>query len=435
MAWRSGLVVVASIVIATPAWADAPSVAAPPAPEDASVATEPALQEAPPPTEGLAPFPLQPTVLSEIDYRVFPSEVEGNTGFAVARFRPGVVLNPAPWFQAVGTVEFAGEYAIILDAFMKLRATDWADLLVGYSKPPLFASFVYEPVHSLSFPDRAPVVTSFRVRRDVGAAVHVAPGRVPLEGWLRIGNGSGSPLGNDNALPAGYASLDLVLGRAWTSNHAIDRRYGLRLGAGGLIESVRDRDGISGQTPLGFVYFRPVVVSGLRVVGESHAVAYAGPLRLSIEGALARESRSRDTDGNPSTPRVTRPTMSSYGVTTELSCVLVGDARSVGQAPRGRHGAGGAWQGGALEVALRYDGMWLGRGADDVNAGGSHGGAAAMKWWPVDFMAAALSGYIMHYDVAPIEEPNQLWSWGTIARASFFWGLPGQQDQHSNEEQ
>jgi hypothetical protein len=118
--------------------------------------------------------------------------------------------------------------------------------------------------------------------------------------------------------------------------------------------------------------------------------------------------------------------MYSYGLTTELSWVIRGAPRAVGHAPRGYRREDGTWTGGALEVALRYDGMWLGRGADDVRAGGSQGGAAALKWWPVDFMAGTLFGYVTHYDVAPIEEPNERWSWGMIARASFFWGLPGQ---------
>lgn len=379
----------------------------------------------PPAATPATPFPLQPAVLGELDYRVYPSDDEGNTGFALARLRPGLVLRPVPWFMAAATLEFAGEHAIVLDAFMRLRAADWAEFTIGYSKPPLFASFIYEPVHTMPFPDRSPVVSGFRVRRDLGVDVHLSPRTVPIEAWLRIGNGTGSALGNDNALPAGYASLDLVLGRAWAGAAEDERTYGLRVGASALVENSRDRNGISGQTPLGFIYFRPNVVSGLRVVGEGHVVAYAGPLRLTVEGALAREGRSRDDDGNPSTPRLQLPDVHSYGLTAELAWVILGRAREVGRAPGGRHGDEGAWHGGALELAVRYDGLWLGEGASDVESGGSQGAALALKWWPMDFLAATAAGYVTRYATAPIEDPNELLSWGVIVRASFFWGLAG----------
>lgn len=372
---------------------------------------------------------LQPSLLGELDYRVFPSELEGNTGFALARLRPGLALTPASWVRAVTSFEFAGESPIILDAFAKLRAAEWVEFTAGYSKPPLFASFVYEPVHTTPFPDRAPVVSAFRVRRDLGADVHFTPRSVPLEGWVRVGNGTGSALGNDNALPAGYAALDLVLGRAWAGSASENRTYGLRVGVAALVESPRDRGGISGQTPLGFVYYRPLVVSGLRVVGEAHVVGYAGPLRLTVEGAMAHEQRSRDDDGNPSTPRVDLPAVRSYGVTAEVAYVVLGRARQVGHAPSSRGGQGGRWDGGALEVAARFDELWLGEGAADVRSGGSTGGALALKWWPTDFLAASLAGYTLHYDTPPLEDPSEFRSWGALARLSFFWGLPGQPGQ------
>jgi phosphate-selective porin OprO/OprP len=355
-----------------------------------------------------------------VDYRVYPRKVEGNSGFALGRLRPGLQLTAAPWFRALTTIEFAGEHPAILDAYAKLRAAKWLEFTIGYSKPPLFSSFIYEPVHTLPFPDRAPVVTSFRVRRDLGADVHFNPREVPIEAWVRVGNGAGSPLGNDNALPAGYASLDLVLGRAWVDPPASERLFGLRAGVGAMVEDSEDRDGISGQTPMGFAYFRPIVISGLRQVIEGHVVSYAGPWRLTVEGAMARESRSRDNDGNPNTPRIELDDLRSYGATAELAWVIHGEPRGVGHAP-GPSGNGNGWTDGAIEVAARYDGMWLGRGAADVRAGGSQGGAVALKWWPASFLAAALAGYLTHYDFAPIEEPAQRWSWGAVLRASFFW--------------
>ncbi|XXF74909.1 hypothetical protein P2318_17700 [Myxococcaceae bacterium GXIMD 01537] len=368
---------------------------------------------------------LQPTLLVDADYRAYPSALEGNTGFTLARLRPGLILAPKPWFRGVATIEFADEHPVILDAYMRLRASEWAEFTIGYSKPPLFASFTYEPVQVMPFPDRAPVVSAFFVRRDLGVDVHFTPRHLPIEGWLRVGNGTGSPLGNDNALPAGYGSLDFVLGRAWVGSAPEDRTYGLRVGAGGFVENAQDRDGIAGKTPLGFVYARPIVVSGVRAVGEAHLVAYAGPFRLTVEGAASYEARSRDDDGNPSTPRVDLDAVSSYGLTSEIAWVVCGAPRQVGRAPVGRPGSDGVWDGGAVEIAARYDGLWLDWNAKDVREGGSQGGAVAVKWWPTEFLSATLAGYVTHYDVAPIEDPSRRWSWGAVARASFFWG-PGQ---------
>lgn len=77
--------------------------------------------------------------------------------------------------------------------------------------------------------------------------------------------------------------------------------------------------------------------------------------------------------------------------------------------------------GGELEVALRYDGMWLGRG-EDLNAeGGSQGGTLAFKWWPKHFLSASVASYLTHYDAAAIERPDELWSWGLLGRVGFYW--------------
>ena len=403
------------------------------------VREEPARVEVP-----MSGFPLRPTLLAEVDYRVYPHELEGNVGFALARLRPGLVLAPTSWMRAVATVEFAGENPAILDSFVRLRAAKWAEFTIGYSKPPLFASFAYELEHLLPFPDRSSVVSTFGVQRDVGVDVHVSPESIPFEGWLRIGNGTGSALGNDNALPAAYGLFDLVLGRAWTARHPEPHDTGLRLGVSGLAEKARDRDGLSGHTPLGFVYYRPIVVSGVRLVGEAHAIGYLGALRLTLEGAIAREERDRDDDGNPATPRVSLPSLSSYGLGAELAWTILGTPRQVGIGPRAREAkpvvpaesdpaattpepSSSKWNGGALEVAVRYDGLFLNRRAEDVRRGGSHNGGLALKWWPVDFMTATVASYLTRYEDPPIEEPAEKWSWGLVGRIGFFWGIGAQQ--------
>jgi phosphate-selective porin OprO and OprP len=365
---------------------------------------------------------LRPTVLVEADYRVYPNDVEGTTGFALARLRPGLVFTPTPWFRAVTSIEFAGESPTILDAYARLSFGS-VEVTFGYSKPPLFASFIYEPVHTLAFPDRAPVVTSFFIRRDLGADVHFRPTGLPLEAWVRAGNGTGSPLGNDNALPAGYGSVDLVLGRAHSrAPGSSEQSLGLRAGIAGLVESARDHAGISARTPMGFTYFRPPIVEGLRAVGEAHLVAYVGPVRLNVEMAAARECRTRDDDGNPSTARVALDPVSSYGLSAELAGTIFGSRRQPGIAPRPEKGQPFL---GALEIAVRYDQLWLGRGASDVAPGGSKGGGLALKWWPTHFLSATAAGYVTRFGAAPIEEPEVLWSWGALLRLGVFWDLPG----------
>lgn len=363
---------------------------------------------------------VRPTLLGEVDYRVLPREEVGETGFALGRFRIGLVVQPLSWLRAVGTVEWVSEHPILLDAYVTVQPLPWLEIFVGYAKPPLFASFRTDPVHVMAFPDRAPVVRSFFVRRDVGVDLRARPREAPIEAVVRIGNGSGSILGNDNPLPAGYAALDLVLGRAWVGAAESDREHGLRLGVGGMIESVRDRDGVLGTEAFGYPFYRSAIVSGLRVVGEAHAVGYLGPVRLTLEGALAHEERSRDDDGNPNTPRRALEPILSSGLTAEIAWVIVGRARSPGAQPAGLAPIE-AWDGGALEVAARFDALFLGRGASDVMGGGALGGGAVIKWWPLDFLSASLVGHVLRYDIAPFETPGELWGWDAALRLSLFW--------------
>lgn len=365
---------------------------------------------------------LRPTALVDAAYRVFAREEEGIDGFSLRRMRGGFVLAPAAWFRGVGTVELAGESPTVLDAYARVGLVEGLSLMVGYSKPPLLATFFTEPVYAMVLPDRSVVDTAFRVRRDVGLELLAAPASLPLEARLRVGNGAGSPLGNDNVEPAGYAALDLVLGRAQGARpDAGQETLGLRVGASGLVESVEDRQGVVGRTPLGFAFYRPPVVRGSRMVVEGHVLGYAGPLRLSAEAVMASESRSRDDDGNPATERVDLPTVRSYGLTVELVWTALGEPRRPGAPPRVPSG-GPRWRGGALEVALRYDGVWLGREATDVTPGGGQLGTLGVRWWPTEFVSAYLSGYAAGYDEAPIEAPGEDSSWGVIAGTSFFWG-------------
>lgn len=362
------------------------------------------------------PPPLAPTLLAEADARAHRSPVEGRTGFALARLRPGLRVEPSSWFRVLGTVELVPSLTI-LDAFASVRVTPWLDVEVGQSRPPLFASFRYEPVHTLAFPDRAPVVDGFRVRRDVGASVHLAPRTLPIEAWTRVGSGTGSTVSRTLDRPALYTSFDLVFGRAHVAAGDLDAPFGLRAGVAGMSEYLDEREGAFGVTPTGFVFHRPVVVSGPRTIGEAHAVAYAGPVRLLFEAAVGREARSRAVSGDPNAPRQPLAPVTSSGVTAEIAWTVRGRPRRVGGAPAGEDDYG------AVEIAARYDALALGRGAADVVGGGYRGGALSVKWYALPYAALTATGYAGSYDVGPIEEPGRTDTFTAILRASFYWNI------------
>jgi len=214
-----------------------------------------------------------------------------------------------------------------------------------------------------------------------------------------------------------------VLGRAWVGGRS--RTLGLRLGAAGMVDDAEERAGIGGTTSVGFPFFRAPPVQGLRMVGEAHAIGYVGPVRLMAQGALARESRAMDDDGNPDTPPVGLPDMVAWGVMGEVAWVVLGGPRQVGQAPTLREAAGAPWRGGALEVAGRFDRLAVGRAADDVAAGGATGGSLAVKWFPTEFLSAALTSEVLRYDRGPLETPDRTLSWTLLLRLSAYWGLGG----------
>ncbi|MCA9691284.1 MAG: hypothetical protein KC636_16895 [Myxococcales bacterium] len=362
-----------------------------------------------------------PTALVEVDYRQRAHEAEGTSGFAFARGRLGLRLSPTDWVTAVVTAEFIGDHGpYLLDGYAAFRPLRWLTVTAGYSKPPLFASFRHEPVATLPMPVRSSVVNEMRVRRDLGVEAQLRPRRAPIELIVRLGNGTKALLGNDNHTPTGYAALDLVLGRP-----RVDRRrhdLGVRLGIAGLVDDAGEHDAIAGRTPLGFTYARPVVADGLRVILEEHLIAYAGPVRLVIEAAWAREARTYDDDGDAGTPPVPVEPVESWGLTGELTWTIRGAWREVGAQPRGPWDRGDRWDGGALELATRLDRLWLGRGAAALADVGGTTGALSLKWWPTYFLALDLYGDVTRFDAPPIETPARSWSWTALLRASFFWG-------------
>ncbi|MCP3099256.1 hypothetical protein LZ198_10275 [Myxococcus sp. K15C18031901] len=367
---------------------------------------------------------LRPTLVGEVDYRQHGSDVEGFDGFTLARLRLGAEARPVPWLVARGVAEWALEKPVLIDAFVAFTGLkDWR-ISLGYNKTPLFPSAHDEHLEARAIPELSGLDQAFWPRRDLGLEVRWSPSTLPLETWVRVGNGSRSPLGNDNQLPALDARLD---GRWGRSAGAPLSFWGARVGAGVHVESAFDRAGIGGTGPQGFVYYRPPPVSGARTVTEAHARLDAGRLRVAAEAAAAWEHRDRDTDGNPSTPREVLPTMQSQGASLEVSYVAWGQPRGDGpfwpQASASDDDAletlrAGKVPDGALELAARVERLWLGRGAPDVQSGGSLNGALAVRWWTTSFLGLGVAGYVLRYDTAPLEEPDRRTSWLVLARTT-----------------
>ncbi|APR77662.1 Hypothetical protein A7982_03009 [Minicystis rosea] len=365
---------------------------------------------------GLVDF--QPIFVGEIDYRLHSiPDIEGESGFAANRLRLGARMGVSTWFSAAAQIELVNrEHPVILDAMVAVRPTPAWEISFGASKTPLFSSARDEAIWALPVPELSMVARAFWPQYDVGLEVHRLPTpRLPIEGWLRIGNGSGSALGNDNRDYALDARLDVALGRARVGVPATVP-FGLRFGSGFHAELAEDRLGVGGTTPAGFAFYRPATVSGPRYLAESHLVAYAGPIKLTIEAALAKEGRTADTDGNPATPRAPQAPVLSKGGVVELGWMIFG--------PHRRHGAWpvdaaiGTWDWGGLELGVRAERLVLGRGARDVQPGGATAGSAAIRWWTTSFLAASLAGYYTHYDAAPIEEPDRRSSWLGLFRVT-----------------
>ncbi|WP_044278279.1 hypothetical protein [Myxococcus stipitatus] len=367
---------------------------------------------------------LHPTLVGELDYRQHASDVEGFSGFTLARLRVGAEARPLPWLVARGVAEWAQEKPALVDAFVAVRLVKDLRLSLGFMKTPLFASAYDEHLEARAIPELTGLTQAFWPRRDLGLEARWTPSSLPLETWVRVGNGSRSPLGNDNQLPALDVRVDGRWGRATGRAESF---WGVRVGAGTHVESAYDRAGIGGIGPQGFVYYRPPPVSGPRTVTEAHARVDVGPVRVVAEAAAAWERRSRDTDGNPDTPRESLPELQSQGATLEVSWVIWGKPRTDSPLwPQAGEGSVEALQAlregqlphGALEVAGRVERLWLGRGAADVTSGGSVSGALAVRWWATSFLGVGLAGYLQRYDAAPLEEPDRRTSWMALARTT-----------------
>ncbi|MEQ1500965.1 MAG: hypothetical protein ABMB14_01980 [Myxococcota bacterium] len=359
------------------------------------------------------PPEVHPVLMFEGDAAYQPDERIAETGLSVRRFYLGFRSEVTHNVRAVAVIDLAGEHPRILDASLAWRPVDVLELTVGQAKTPMFPTARDQSIETTPLPELSTVVGALWPGRDPGVEAHLSGADLPIEGWARVGNGSGSPTGNDNPKLAGDFRLDAVFGRQRRDADRADV-FGLRVGAGAHLEDAEDRGGVTGETITGFQFWRPPTISGSRTVLEGHAMIDAGPVRATVEGGTAHESRSEDTDGNPDTPRKPLPSTDARGISGEVAWMVTGQHRTPLAWPIEKDD-----EGPAVEVTGRVDRLWLGLGAKDVDPGGALGAElGARAWWPFG-VGVGVVGQVLQFDTAPLETPDDTSALTVLARTTF----------------
>ncbi|HEY1097973.1 MAG TPA: hypothetical protein VGF99_03555, partial [Myxococcota bacterium] len=286
----------------------------------------------------------EPLVLLQVDARAVlhddDNAVEGESGFVIPRGRLGGRLR---WrffdVQVIG--EGAREKAGLLEAFGVVHVGDFA-VDVGLARSPLLIGGP-DPLSLQPLNERSVLERTMWPGRELGVGVRWSPTTLPVEAWARVSNGvANAVLGNDNDGLAADARIDGVFGsaalprrRALAADHIghddDDRDFlGLRVGVGARVERTDNEAGMPGITALNATYWRAPPVSGPSTTLQAHAQGFLGPARLTVQGAFAHESRARDDDGNPSTPKVPVVGVQHAGASAEVAAVVVGERRVFG---------------------------------------------------------------------------------------------------------
>ena len=366
-----------------------------------------------------------PTLLMQTDFQALP-QAESDTGFALTRFRLGAYSQPTDWILALAQIEYTPETESpeVLDAYV--RVGPWHDLRLslGYLRSPLFESARNELDGMAPMPELSMPVKALWPGRDLALELHWTPSRLPLEAYLRFGNGNPSPTMNDlNDSFAYTARVDAVLGRG-----RIDTRghepFGLRVGVGALLDDASyDRAGASAITAAEFQLYRPPTVSGTRRVVEVHALGYFGPVRVLAEAGGAVEDRSvsnGSTSGarTPLDPEITR------GGSVEVAWMITGQKRIASVWPLWENEKPFSFLHPGVEIAARAERLDVGLGMRDFAGGGATSVSGAANVYLSSLFGLTLAGYWYRYDVPPIEEPTVRDSWLVQARLTVYVNPP-----------
>lgn len=352
---------------------------------------------------------LRPVMMAELDALALP-EAEGEAGFRLTRLYLGADA-PLGSARLLGVVNFAGEHPAVLDASVGLDLGGPWSVVAGYGKTPLFASARDQSVETTPLPELSLSTRALWPGRDLGVELRVADPDLPVAVRARVGNGSGSPLGNDNPMLAADLRLDTSWGRARQGAERAEA-WGLLVGVGLHAEVAEDRLGATGETLSGFTFWRAPTISGPVWLGEAHAVGLVGPVQAIVEGGWLREGRSEDTDGDPDTAREALEPVVSAGGSAELAWMMTGQHRQPGGWPAlGEDRLG-------VEIAARGSRLMLGRGTEAIDDGGAWSGEAGARLWSPLGLALGLAGGVTAYDTPPLEEPEATLGWTAMLRVT-----------------
>jgi phosphate-selective porin OprO and OprP len=366
----------------------------------------------------LASIDLAPTTMAQLDYDAHAAEGANHDGFVLQRARLGLRVRPVPWLLLVTTVEYANGKVLPFEVLAEAVARHAWYFSVGFRRTPLFHSAKDELIESLPIPELSLVTRALWPGVDLGADVHYQSERVPVEAWLRVGNGSQNVAGNDNNYPALDLRVDAVLGKARVGHEA--SWWGFRAGLGGHAKYRQDTTGLYGSTPDGFVFYHPVPTHGWQAIGEAHVTAWLGRWTIMAEGGVARDARSGVV------PATNAPALPVYtwGASLEVACMIWGRPRPAGQSivpgrfPNEQPLSLTSWRGGEVEIAARLERVDLDLHAPDIVSGGAEGGALAVNWWATPYTALTLAAYDYYYFLSPIEQPGQKNFWLVMARTT-----------------
>ena len=356
------------------------------------------------------PCDLRPVMMAELDAQALRQE-EGQAGLSLRRLYLGAEAAMGARARLLGVVNFAGERPAVLDASFGLAMGGPWSVVAGYGKTPLFASARDQSVETSPLPDLSMSTQALWPGRDLGVELRLAGPSLPVAARARIGNGSGSPRGNDNPKPSADLRLDTSWGRA-REGAKRGEALGLLVGVGVHAEVAADRAGTTGETLGGFTYWTAPTVSGPVWLGEAHAVGLLGPVQVTVEGGWIREGRAQDMDGDPDTAQDVLDPVVSEGGSAELAWMVTGQHRLPGGWPATDADRLG------VEIAARGSRLALGRGAEDIADGGAWSGEAGARIWSPHGLALGLAGGVTAYDSPPPEEPEAALGWTVTLRVT-----------------
>jgi phosphate-selective porin OprO and OprP len=371
-----------------------------------------------PATSGVSGFIPTPTFMSQIDYDSHATEPATFNGFELARLRLGLRANPVPWFSAVASFEYSHGSVTPFESYVEAVAARSWHRSVGFRRTPLFHTAKDELIEALPIPELSLPARALWPGVDLGAEVHYTPETVPVEAWLRFGNGSDSVQGNDGPNPTFDGRTDLVLGRARPDTQGF---WGLRVGVGGHAKNRVDATGLTDTTPDGFLFYHAAPTNGWQVITEAHAALWLGRWTATLEAGAAAEQRVVTSTAGVTTQLAP---LQTRGEAFELACMVWGPPRRPGQSgapgvfPNETPFTFAGWRGGSVEVAARIERVDLEADAPDIRPGGAEGGAVSVDWWATPFTALSLAAYDYHFFLAPIEEPSETSFWLVTARAT-----------------